>query len=394
MSTPASHTGAESKKSNALLTPSERESKRRLKSELKLRRKVKRLETRIEHAISRKDPAVEESAREELRRLLRENGLESRRPCTTQQDDAFGPAAMEEVLAIFRRLLSSIDDGEREKLRSDKIQQTEKARHLLRNMTKGTQTKSMFLDPTALRGYVRQKFHGRAALVVESLGRLSPNAVETAAASLHNHLDNRQQQQHAQQRKTMSMCWETLSNIKKICSLGCGPGNDAVGLTCFLRSYFDSYCVEEVYMLDYAIEEWKDATLDALIPILAPEYANRVTCISCDVTKPLCSDTIEQMVKESDIFLTSYLLTETRSQWDEFFAQLISLAKVGALFYFSEPVPWQLHRLIRMSSESRIESSQMNRLRFVWIDSSMQFPDMQSLDGRSEGPAILLAVKT
>eukprot|EP00581_Thalassiosira_minuscula_P033428 CAMPEP_0183763658 /NCGR_PEP_ID=MMETSP0739-20130205/9844_1 /TAXON_ID=385413 /ORGANISM="Thalassiosira miniscula, Strain CCMP1093" /LENGTH=121 /DNA_ID=CAMNT_0026002105 /DNA_START=95 /DNA_END=457 /DNA_ORIENTATION=+ len=121
----------------------------------------------------------------------------------------------------------------------------------------------------------------------------------------------------------MDMCWDKLGSIERVCSLGCGPGNDAVGLIAFLRSYFNREMVidsslpsmKEIFLLDYAMDEWKDAILDYLIPILVPDYAGKVTCETCDITEPLANERIEQFVKDSDIFLTSYLLTETRNQW-------------------------------------------------------------------------------
>ena len=403
-------------KSNALLTPSEREAKKRLKGELKFQRKVKKLETRIKHAISRNDPVIEQSTREELEDLLsKKAGDENdsqlqRRPqlslslCeSSPSNNVEGQAALDEVLAILLRLLSSDNDDDKDKVHDEKVKQTKTARHLLRNMTKGTQSKSMFQDVTALRGYVRQKFHGRAALIIESLGKLSPKSLEVATSSIYSHIDIDQQHEHEQQIEIMNMCWEKLGTVEKVCSLGCGPGNDAVGLIVFLRNYFhrkEEDGIKEAFMLDYAISEWKGAVLDDLIPILEPEY--KVSCESCDVTKPIGNDsTIEQFVKDSDIFLTSYVLTETRNLWGQFIVRLVEVAKVGALLNFAEPVPWQLHRLIRMAAgpepflsdaSPEINFSPLQRLRFVWIDTSMHFPDLQKLDGRS-GPAVLLAIK-
>ena len=111
-----------------------------------------------------------------------------------------------------------------------------------------------------------------------------------------------------------------------------------------------------------------------------------------------------RIVEGADIFLISYLLTETRNQWDKFFVRLVGLAKDGAIFYFSEPVSWQLHWLIRMFSGrteppsfglagGMVMPSPLSGLRFVWIDSSMYCPEMQGLDRRSGGPAVLLALK-
>ncbi|KAL9190756.1 hypothetical protein ACHAXT_000462 [Thalassiosira profunda] len=304
--------------SNALLTPSEREKKRRLKAELKFQRRVKKLETRIKHAISRSDPVVEQSTREELAALLLTKkgggaaGDHLQRIINCPSKDPRGKAALNIVLDIHRRLLAStMDADEKEKVRDNKIQQTKKARHLLRNMTKGTQSKSMFQDVTTLRGYARQKFHGRASLIVESFGKLSPEYLKEAASM--SSMDDGQQRQWTQQMEIMNMCWEKLGRIEKVCSLGCGPGNDAVGLTAFLRSYFDcKEGINEMSLLDYAIDEWKSAVLDDLVPLLVPESAKKMTCQHCDITGHLSDECIVQIAKEADIFLTSYLLTETR----------------------------------------------------------------------------------
>jgi hypothetical protein len=143
-------------------------------------------------------------------------------------------------------------------------------------------------------------------------------------------------------------------------------------------------------MLDFSIKEWKDAILDDLVRILVPEFAIMIDCGSCDVTAPMDNATVEQYI-DSDIFLFSYLLTETRNNWDHFLVQLVGLAKVGALFYFAEPTPWQLHRLMRRadgclsSATPDIDYSPLKRLRFVWVDSSMHLPKMQKLDGRNGG---------
>ena len=181
-------------KANTQLTSSERETKKRLKAELKFQRKVLAIEKRINHAISRNDPKVERSAREELDALLlsKKESADSTNDGQPQQvlqslhqpNDSNRQAAIDEIVNILRKLLSLIDDKEHEKVRLEKIEQTEKARHLLKNMTKGTQSKSMFQDVTALRGYVRQKFHRRARLIVDSLGKLSPASLEIAKLSM------------------------------------------------------------------------------------------------------------------------------------------------------------------------------------------------------------------
>ena len=171
-----------------------------------------------------------------------------------------------------------------------------------------------------------------------------------------------------------------------------------MGLLAFLRGYVSKHNVSSSSMrfvlLDYAIEEWKDAVLNDLDHILTESLASTVTCEHCDVTIPPGEKHahIWPLLETSDMFLTSYLLTETRDKWDAWFIQLVGKAKEGAIFFFAEPLPWQLHRLIRMSA-SDSDPSPLQRLRFAWIDSSMNHLELQELDGRAGGPAILLAIK-
>ena len=393
--------------SNSKLSEEERETKRRLKAELKHQRRVKSLETKIKHAISRKDPVIEKSAREELKILL-ESKNDTNNIHLSQQlsqcslkppiNDTKHKAAVDDVVLILRKLLSSVDDEDRQTVKKDKIEQTMKARTLLSNMTKGTQSKSMLKDITALRGYTRQKFHGRATLLIESYANITPESLEMAPA-IYSKLDTQQQQECIDQIDVMNMCYEKLDNIQRVCSLGCGPGNDAAGLVAFLRSYMNQKdALEEIVLLDFAIEDWQEAVLDDLTPILVPDYVSKITCKSCDVTRSIKSDTVKQYIRDSDIFLTSYLLTETRNKWAEFIIELVDLSKVGAMFYFAEPVPWQLHQLIRMSTNQSEKSTDMDysplhQLSFAWIDSSILQPEFQKLQGRSGGPAVLLAIK-
>jgi hypothetical protein len=86
-----------------------------------------------------------------------------------------------------------------------------------------------------------------------------------------------------------------------------------------------------------------------------------------------------------DLYLVSHVLTETHSQWEPFFCELISHSKPGTLFYFCEPSAWQLHLVKQLCSNYDIE--------FWWLDSSMgQCSDIQDLDLRV-GPGVLLGMK-
>eukprot|EP00985_Skeletonema_marinoi_P011422 scaffold5438_cov124-Skeletonema_marinoi.AAC.1 len=361
---------------NSQLSDEEKQAKKQLKASLKHQRKVQKLETRIQHAISRNDPIVEQSAREELDELLGNNDrlqhqMQQEKASNNEQYDK----SMLLVRDIFHHLLSAFDKKEQSFSKAEQIQ---RAKDLLHHMTKGTQALTMFQDVTALRGYTRKKFYSRAGLVVESLGKLSPEQ-----SSLSNKKD------------VIDACWKNLERINKVCSIGCGPGCDAVGLLAFLKGYVPNHNANSSSMhfilLDYAMEEWEDAVLDDLEPILTKSFASTVTCEHCDVSIPLL-EKHAHLIEASDIFLTSYLLTETRDKWDVYFIQLVEKAKEGAIFFFAEPLPWQLHRLIRMSAPDS-DPSPLQRLRFAWIDSSMNHPELQELDGRAGGPAILLAIK-
>jgi len=435
---------------NTQLTSSQKQYRKHLKTELKFQRKVQKLESRIAHAISRKDVAVEEQARNDLDELLRSQTchhlqpLCNRWPSSDNTESAgssrvdFIQEAIKEATQIFRTLLTSMTKHQSKHAADKSLKeiQKSKARNLLQHMTKGTQTSDMFRDVVALRGYVRKKFHGRASLIIKSLGQLSPEALQLARAEPLESMNVSDRLKCQSQRDIMTVCYDKLSMIQRVCSIGCGPGNDVVGLISFLRamlsnnmtipdgSTHESYSkmtepqLTEVLLLDFAVKEWKEAALDDLIPILVPQYVKKISCENCDVTKPLFStdksksqdgsefkegnnSTVATFVRNSDIFLTSYLLTETRHSWDLFYVQLVQLAPVGAMFYFAEPMAWQLHRLIRMSTQPStadancelIDYSPLFHLKFIWIDSSMHYPELQQMDGRAGGPAVLLAIK-
>ncbi|KAL7449671.1 hypothetical protein ACHAWC_001718, partial [Mediolabrus comicus] len=379
-------------KANSELSNTEKETKKKLKSELKYQRRVQKLETRIKHAISRKDPIVEQAARVELAQLLRNrdcdsDGLYQQQMIQQEQvvHDEKYENATQLVRDIFHQLLSTWDEKEGQTV-CNKTEQNRRARDLLSHMTKGTQSHTMFKDITALRGYTRQKFYSRAILIAETFGKLS-TPHQSSSLSLS-------------QRDVMDACWKNMSNISSICSVGCGPGCDAVGLLAFLRGYIHydeikSSLPMQFILLDYAIKDWKDAVLNDLTSILSNSFESEIVCEHCDVTVPLQEQHqhIWPLLETIDIFLISYLLTETRDKWDEYLAQLVEKAKQGAIFYFAEPLPWQLHRLIRMSTAADLELSPLKRLRFAWVDSSMNHPEMQELDGRAGGPALLLAIK-
>jgi hypothetical protein len=116
-----------------------------------------------------------------------------------------------------------------------------------------------------------------------------------------------------------------------------------------------------------------------------------------------------------DLYIFSYILTETRGKWEEFLQDLVASAKPNALFYFAEPTPWQLHHLrnhvllvaqVQVLQPASMDSvvdrdhaaiatttTTTSLLDYIWVDSSMnQSADLQAMDGRL-GPGALLARK-
>jgi len=396
------------RKSNKELTAEERKRKNELKKEFKTKQKRAKLETRLRHAISRKDARVEQ----ETRALLGNYVLE-------QVVDDNETSARAIILDLYTRLkqrqkemLESCDC-----LRTFKEIQTNEAVGLLRHMTKGTQAKDMFFNKDALWGYTRQKFQERALLLYKSMAKLHPDKV--SALSLPPHESHR-----------YTKAWEAITRIRKICSVGCGPGCDAAGVLALLQTIAKQGCnetkhqkklLESVYLLDWAINEWA-TIVNILKDLLIPALVENIYCSSCDITKSLIyadcnleARTVLCPLRSSDengyidnddkgchdgvdLYLFSYILTETREKWHQFWNELVDKAKRNALFYIAEPTPWQIHKIISIEEEreeSHInkEEEAASRLEFIWLDSSMDQPAaLQALNGRL-GPGVLLARK-
>jgi len=407
-------------KPNSSLSDEERQQKKHLKKALRFQTKVNRLEKRILHAQRRHDLNIENEAKEKLEFLLGESKIieDIHRECSPSLlDHTTGPMDQYQcpnktwILHITERLFryeetvcrceetahESIDFHE-----DIKKVQTLKTLQLLKHMTKGTQERTMFTEPTTLWGYAKQKFFERAMLFCSSMQKLQPCSLIA--------LDPWMTLQHTKVWK-----WILAGNIRQACSLGCGPGNDAIGLVSFLEcvvgneslkvrsdssdivmndndiNFTRKKCsLERILLYDFAIDDWVKTILNPLKTILGHEkpdislhwgYVNvSHTFIG---TKEETSNNQMHHIEDSDIFLISYLLTETRDQWKLFFQGLIHRVKPHSLFYFAEPTPWQLHRFKELFQEY---------LDFIWLDSSMYYPSLQSLDGRV-GPAVLLAVK-
>jgi hypothetical protein len=279
---------------------------------------------------------------------------------------------------------------------------------LLKHMRKGTQKRSMFDNVDAIWGYTLCKFCKRAMYVVSSLSKLAPppppppTAIATPTRSNNVLAKDGCSTSHYGE----GSLWNRLLAVSTVCCIGSGPGSDAVGFLSFLITYGkicheddddddenghinEPPCLKRVLFLDFAMQQWKVVT-DQLESILVPRHVQQLDMDFCDVT--VSNSSALRMLHASgngertlfvDLFLVSFLLTETHGHWEAFVLELIDLANRNALFYFAEPRPWQLHRLVELCQ---------GKLDFVWIDSSMNNPSLQSL-GTRVGPAILLGIK-
>ena len=215
---------------------------------------------------------------------------------------------------------------------------------LLRNTTRATRTRDVFRDPDALRGYAGAEFYVRAGLPADALG-----------GGLRRDVAGR------------------LREVRSCRGIGRGPGNDAVDLVALSGSRSTpvdsdddahrsnrSANLERTVPLDYAIEEWKNAILTPLVNhVLIPNgYVEAVEMDHCDVTESLFRSETNRDAREilgctpqphndkgyalrspCDIYLISYLLSETNGQWEKFVIELIDASADGTLFYFAEPSP-------------------------------------------------------
>lgn len=98
----------------------------------------------------------------------------------------------------------------------------------------------------------------------------------------------------------------------------------------------------------------------------------------CDTIRPASDNKCS-----IDIVIVSYLLSETRDKWQIFMDDLINFhLRSNAIVLLSDPTAWQLH-IFRQRYIQRID--------FMWLDSSMLHPRLQSLEGRV-GPAVLIGI--
>jgi hypothetical protein len=309
--------------------------------------------------------------------------------------------------------------------------QTAHARKLLRHMSKGTQTKEMLSNEVALWGYTRQKFVQRAELVLHALFQLHSNGTsrqqaDNAKTGVNKDINNANHQSHERilerQRRVRDLMRLKMKGVKRACSVACGPGNDMIGLLAYLHeeqkqenkpqnnskdAAIQQPLLQSATCVDFAIEDWS-RMLTPLETIVCPAYTSEFVTMFCDITRPLAQGEQQQSretpsplehqdffssetAAEMDIFLFSYILTETRHQWEEFVVKLVHTAKLGTLLYFAEPAPWQLHRLLHIIE---IETGETDfRLDHAWLDSSISFPEQQAMDRRM-GPAVIMLIKS
>ena len=360
------------KRANKDLTPQERKAKRELKRQLKVQQKRARLETRLRHAMSRNDSRVEAETRQALQAFNEKERTEATSEEIKPHEETPERAFVKQIYSELQRKQQT------EACCETKQAQTDQAVALLRNMTKGTQQKHMFEDANTLWGYTRQKFFERAMLVCESFLKLRPTRDEVLEET----------------DELRRLVWDRFRSVRRICSIGCGPGPDAVGAVAFLKAAIGktSPTLDRALLLDWAMEDWK-LILGPLCDIMVPKYVQTVETSTCDISKSL-SDTEDnrkakelilhsESLSDVDLFLVSYLLTEVRGQWYTFMEELIQVSKPNTQFYFADPTPWQLHLLRERFG---------GQLSFIWLDSSMDHPELQPLDKRL-GPAVLLGYK-
>lgn len=410
-------------KPNSSLSEEEREAKRKLKKALRLQTRIKRLENMMLHAQRRNDPKTEMEAKENMELLMSNRHLDGNTETdfnpwssdtqisccccsccccyysTSQHSKAWILQISERLFRYEKIRLDGLEDPDGIK----KLQQTKQTVQLLKHMTKGTQERTMFQEPSALWGYTRQKFFERSMLSCTSLGKLHPCSSVREDPTMVNKVPTHQLE-------LIHTVWKWIidGNIRQACSFGCGPGNCAVGLLAFLQSItgawrdtksdiygevfnkFRCSSLERILLFDWAIDDWVKTVLEPLKEILGEERPETIIQWGhFDVSESFTNlrdknATLHvHRIEDSDVFLISYLLTETRGKWELFFQQLIDFAKQRSMFYLAEPTPWQLHRFKELFHD---------RFDFIWLDSSMYHPALQSLDGRV-GPAVLLGIK-
>jgi hypothetical protein len=403
-----------SKPPNCELSADDKNRKRALKAWMRLASKQQKLVNRLDMAKERQDWSMVERTKVELEKVryllvdtVSNFGSLSMIECSSRKNPAAETINQQARLLIegtyhnLQKALSKEDeDGDVSRGAVDaeaslKDHRNAQARVLLLNMTKGTQQLHMFRNQAALRGYLRQKFIERAVLVTTSLSKLVPYQDSHGAPPVYVNDACRQ-------------LWERLRTIGTVVSIGCGPGCDALGVAAWVSSLTHRRRrLRQAVLLDWAMPDWQASILERLQPFLVPQLLDRLDLASCDVTAHVTAAVnqeansflahIDQPPEETEtttstvLYVTSYLLSETRGRWSDFYRQLWRQAAPGSLFLMTDPTAWQV-RVWLEERQTDCDANDGSPLVFSWLDSSMHFPALQSLEKRV-GPAAVFAMK-
>jgi hypothetical protein len=397
------------KKCNQDLSKEEHIARKKLKKFLQLQKRRHKLQVRLRTATEHRHEALVEQIRRELSQLDRtieeeQQSVDLLKEYTSLSENE--QRARDWVQVIYRQLQSRLDSIHRNNESSaTKEEWTEQARVLLQHMTLGTVDVSMMDNEAALRGYTRHKFFERAMLVVQSLAKLTSTDGPFEDVWYHR-----------------------LQSVYTICSVGCGPGGDAVGVLAFLQTFLSENQQAQqqqqqqqqqqrrrLVLFDWAMPQWSSLVLNPLQEILLAHASASVNLAECDVRTSLWTDPIHKAARRHlfmddqinkndepcstrddngpdlnssatnvvDLFVISYLLCETRGQWHFFLDDVVASSRPGTMFLLTDPTAWQLH-LFRERYDEQIS--------WQWLDSSMHRPELQPLEGRV-GPAAVVGIK-
>jgi hypothetical protein len=316
-----------------------------------------------------------------------------------------------------------------------KQQRLESSRQLLSNMTKGKQALEDFVDNIeGLQGYTQQKFIERAVLIASAIRRAQHYFLQNSTGS---------------STITTSSPMFALDSIRSIASIGCGPGCDAVGVIAAAAVILNGgkasinnditqkeFVLDRVLLLDWAMDHWKPILTSVRDILIEEHLIQSMDMASCDVRVSLFKQQNQMAVHDNDVtntvfehscsqdvislltnaksqesatastvnerrlavnmFVISYLLSETRGQWHHLLDDVVQQSVPGTAFLLTDPTAWQLHAFRRRYEFSTLKERHSNKphrqFHFVWLDSSMDRPELQVLEGRI-GPAILMGIK-
>lgn len=310
------------------------------------------LERRFYHSVERRDVELAEQTKLQLEQLEL-NDVEQREVELSKQEAAFikdlRDKHLKYIVNVYRKLnLEDYSNAE--------------ARTLLHHMTKATATSSYENNQAALKGYAKQKFISRALLISDSI----------AKAYFANSI------QYSSMATNMA---ESLSTVRAVVSVGCGPGCDLTGSMAGLETNNIQYAMA----LDYSMDEWGCMVQAVLSATTSQHYM-----MTCDIRQDPALDTAAQTILDQiaelapHLLITfSYVLCETRDEWHDWMDYLVSACGAGTLWLMTEPTAWQLHIFCKRY---------LDLMDIMWLDTSMYREDLQELENRN-GPAVLLCCK-